>query len=69
MKRGLACSTFAFSGAYSDAGYLACTQAACPLRPSRREVMGYEFDKLATAGYRRGADEGPRPAGWFHRAR
>ncbi|CNI18454.1 Zinc protease PepR [Mycobacterium tuberculosis] len=50
-KRGLAYSTFAFSGAYSDAGYFGMYAGCLPAKTEQvREVMGYEFDKLATAG-------------------
>ena len=34
-KRGLAYSTFAFSGAYSDAGYFGMYAGCLPPRPSR----------------------------------
>ena len=50
-KRGLAYSTFAFSGAYSDAGYFGMYAGCLPAKTEQvREVMGYEFDKLVTAG-------------------
>ena len=50
-KRGLAYSTFAFSGAYSDAGYFGMYAGCLPAKTEQvREVMGYEFDKLAAAG-------------------
>ena len=50
-KRGLAYSTFAFSGAYSDAGYFGMYAGCLPAKTEQVcEVMGYEFDKLATAG-------------------
>ena len=49
--RRLAYSTFAFSGAYSDAGYFGMYAGCLPAKTEQvREVMGYEFDKLATAG-------------------
>ena len=50
-KRGLAYSTFAFSGAYSDAGYFGMYAGCLPAKTEQvRGVMGYEFDKLAAAG-------------------
>ena len=50
-KRGLAYSTFAFSGAYSDAGYFGMYAGCLPAKTEQvREVMGHEFDKLAAAG-------------------
>lgn len=50
-KRGLAYSTFAFSGAYSDAGYFGMYAGCLPAKTEQVcEVMGHEFDKLAAAG-------------------
>jgi len=54
-KRGLAYSTFAFSGAYSDAGYFGMYAGCLPAKTEQvREVMGHEFDKLAAAGITEG---------------
>ena len=50
-KRGLAYSTFAFSGAYSDAGYFGMYAGCLPAKTEQvREIMSHEFDKLAAAG-------------------
>lgn len=50
-KRGLAYSTFAFSGAYSDAGYFGMYAGCLPEKIGQvREVLLYEFEKLAADG-------------------
>ena len=50
-KRGLAYSTFAFSGAYSDAGYFGMYAGCLPAKTEQVcELLQYEFDKLVSAG-------------------
>ena len=50
-KRGLAYSTFAFSGAYSDAGYFGMYAGCLPAKTEQVcELLHYEFDKLVSAG-------------------
>jgi len=50
-KRGLAYSTFAFSGSYSDAGYFGMYAGCLPAKTEQVcELLQYEFDKLVSAG-------------------
>lgn len=50
-KRGLAYSTFAFSGAYSDAGYFGMYAGCLPAKTDQvLELMNSEFDKLTAKG-------------------
>lgn len=50
-KRGLAYSTFAFSGAYSDAGYFGMYAGCLPAKTEQvLELMNSEFDRLVAGG-------------------
>lgn len=52
-KRGLAYSTFAFSGAYSDAGYFGMYAGCLPAKTDQvLELMNSEFEALARDGLR-----------------
>lgn len=50
-KRGLAYSTFAFSGAYSDAGYFGLYAGCLPAKAEQvQQLMRDEFEKIAVHG-------------------
>lgn len=50
-KRGLAYSTFSFSGAYSDAGYFGMYAGCMPAKVAQvQEILSLEFEKLVREG-------------------